>query len=176
MNLIKKIIITGFGTGYLPIAPGTWGSIVVVLLWLVLVWTQVPVFWITIILLVITAAASAGCLMLGGFAERYFGEKDPRRCTLDEIAGQAIALLIASLALKNGQGCRWDAWYKPYSPILISAGAFFIFRILDILKPFPANQAQKLPGGTGILLDDIIAGIYAGVLTYLSLSIYSRYI
>jgi len=99
-------------------------------------------------------AFAIACLRFGAAAEREFGKKDPGTVVADEVAGQAVALL----------GLPWltsgtvDAMTRN---ALMAAGAFFAFRILDIVKPPPANGFQSKRGGVGILLDDLVAGAYA---------------
>ena len=78
-------------------------------------------------------------------AETYFKRKDPGHVVIDEIAGQLVALLFMA----------------PTPGRLI--GGFFLFRLFDILKPYPARRLEALPGGTGIMLDDLVAGAYANV-------------
>jgi phosphatidylglycerophosphatase A len=105
----------------------------------------------------VAVAATFGCVALGEFTEETFGRKDPSQCTLDEWAGQAIALINLPLAGQWGRD------------ILALGVAFVAFRVFDIVKPPPARQAEKLPNGVGIVADDIIAGVYANIATLLIL-------
>ncbi len=137
---------TGLGVGFLPVAPGSWGSLL--------------------------AVAVAGCLhvlvaqprlgLLLGFvgstlvgtwaADRVasdLGDSDPSRVVIDEIAGQFLTLLFLPLTV----------------PTLCFG--FLFFRVFDVIKPPPARQAEKLPGGYGIMTDDLVAGLYAGLLLVL---------
>ncbi len=94
---------------------------------------------------------------MGDFAKRAFGKTDPSQCTLDEWAGQAVALIALPL------GGTWKQR-------LIAVGvAFVVFRVLDIIKPPPARQAEKLWGGLGIVADDLVAGVYANIISQLIL-------
>ncbi len=152
-NKLRKAIVSGLGSGYLPIAPGTWGSGAVCLIYLATVWgSGGRAICVNGTMLVTLALSSIGCVWLGRFAESAYGKKDPGQVTLDEWAGQAVALSFLPLA--------------PGMPLLqsliIAASAFVAFRIFDIIKPPPARQLEKLPFGWGVLLDDIAAGIYAG--------------
>jgi len=144
---MKRILLcfaTFFYIGHLPIAPGTWASLVTtVLVYFIKPYWQAPVYFqiaaIVLIFLLGIPAASA--------AEKHLNKKDPRLCVIDEVAGQMVSLLLV-----------------PHSISFYIAG-FFLFRVFDILKPFPVRNAEKIPGGFGIMLDDIAAGLYAlGVL------------
>ncbi len=152
MNNLRKILVTGLGTGYLPVAPGTWASAAVVGIFLVVAFaTNGDPFWLSGVMAAVLIVASAACVALGRFAERQWGKKDPGRCTLDEWAGQALALI----ALPMGAGPR--DW------LIAAAAGFVAFRVFDIVKPPPARRLEKLPHGWGILTDDLMAGVYANI-------------
>ena len=163
MSKARKMIVTGLGTGYLPVAPGTWASAAVCGLFLITALVSGSrTLCVTGTMLIVAAAASIACVALGSFAESAFGRKDPRPCTIDEWAGQAIALVLLPIrsSLPDWQSC------------LIAAGvAFFAFRIFDIFKPPPVRQIEKLPRGWGVLLDDLVAGIYANVVAQIVLRV-----
>lgn len=152
MNRLKKAIVTGLGTGYLPIAPGTWGSAAVVGLFVAAaVGSGGRVHCVTGTMAIVAVLASVGCVALGRFTERAFGKKDPGQCTADEWAGQAVALLFAPL----GEAASLER-------VLIVAGVGFVaFRAFDIIKPQPARWLERLPHGWGVLADDLAAGVYA---------------
>jgi phosphatidylglycerophosphatase A len=97
-----------------------------------------------------------GCLVWGQRAEGKYGKKDPGAVVADEIAGQSLALM-------------WLPWSTTNSARVIAtcAIAFFMFRIFDIIKPPPARGWQRLEGGLGILIDDLVAGLYALIATQL---------
>ncbi len=135
LNLLEKILGTFFFTGYLPKMPGTWTSFFAMLLFFI------PGFENPIILMILISFFLAVGVVLGSKFEKVYG-KDPSCFTLDEVVGTWIALLFVK---------------KTIFFVLI---AFIIWRILDILKPFPANSAEKIKGGWGIMLDDVIAAIY----------------
>ena len=132
-------IATALGAGYAPFAPGTVGSAVGLALWLLLpniLWMQVAA---------IVAASVAGA-WAGNVAEAHFGKKDPGHVVIDEVAGMMVTVLLVPIP-----GVVW--------PIV----AFLLFRASDIVKPYPANRLEGLPGGIGIMADDLLAGVYANL-------------
>lgn len=147
MHPLVKLFATGFGLGYLPVAPGTFGSLPGILLFLLAL--KLPVYWQLTLLLVLFLAGVA----VANAAEREWG-KDPGRCVIDEVVGQWLTLLIAG-------GTSW--WW-------IGAG-FFMFRLLDIAKPWLIDRSQNLPAGWGIMTDDLLAGLVAGLFLLLARSL-----
>ena len=156
MNVIARILVSGLGTGYLPVASGTWGSAAVAAIYLLVAGlagrNPHQMMIVNIAMAAICVAASVVCVALGRAAEQHFGRKDPSQVTIDEYAGQALALI----ALPAGTG-RND-W------LVTVLAAFLAFRFFDIVKPPPANGLQRLAFGWGILVDDLIAGLYANIL------------
>ena len=138
MNKLAIFIATGFGSGYSPIASGTAGSLVGLLIYLGLKdLSSLHYFIILVALFVI------GCYT-SGVAEKTFKEKDSGRIVFDEIHGMLLTL-----------------WTLPQNAIYVIAG-FFLFRLFDIWKPFPARYVEKkVPGGFGVMLDDTVAALYA---------------
>jgi phosphatidylglycerophosphatase A len=143
MKGLKLFIGSGFGSGYSPVAPGTAGS----LLALILIY-PVLIFDELIGVLLFMFAASLLTLWVSKTCEEAWGN-DPGRLVMDEFAGQSLTFI--SIAVTGNLT----------TDLIILALGFILFRIFDILKPFGINQAQKLEGGYGILIDDIIAGFYA---------------
>ena len=160
---MRRMIVTGLGTGYLPIAPGTWGSGAVCLICFGVLWlSNGNQVYTTGIMAGLAVLAAIGCVALGSFAEEAFARKDPRPCTIDEWAGQALALCALPF------GTTWAEW-------LICLGiAFFAFRFFDVTKLAPARQAERLPHGWGILADDLVAGVYANLLTQVALRLWTH--
>jgi len=161
MNRLRKILVTGLGTGCLPFAPGTWGSMGACGVFLLASWLsgRCPLF-VNVVLAATAAFWSVACVRMGAFAEETFGCKDPRQCTADEWAGQAVALMGIPLGVASG-----DLW--------IAAGvALGIFRFMDVLKPPPVRRLEKLPGGWGVLADDLAAGALANVAAQLILRLW----
>ena len=136
-------IATCLGVGYCPVAPGTAGSAVAVVLMAALGLLPLSRTWYWGLL----AGALLSILVVGVWAateaERFFGRTDPGHVVIDEVAGQMLTLLARPAA-------NWK-W--------LLAG-FLLFRFFDIVKPFPARRAERLPGGWGIMTDDVIAGLY----------------
>ena len=136
-NKLVVLLATGLGTGYAPVAPGTFGSIVGFLF----AWALTPLFgWKHIVTIVAFAVLS---VWLAERARLYCGGSDPQKIVIDEIIGCLVTMA----------GHPWD-WK------LVIVG-FAAFRLFDIVKPFPCRQLERLPGGLGIVADDIVAGFYA---------------
>lgn len=158
-NRLALWVAQGFGAGFLKPAPGTWGS-VVGLLWLVLLllpgsmWTFVAGMAASIVL----------CVWLCDGAEKRLGTKDPPSVVLDEIVAMPVCFLGPVAARWWGIG-DMPAFAEMFSRrnILLALGLFTAFRVFDIWKPWPARQSQDLPGGWGITLDDLIAGVYVNL-------------
>ena len=131
------------GVGYLPLMPGTFGSLVGVGIFLLLSQTAVG------LIVAIVAVTFAG-IWAGSRTEALAGRKDPGKVVVDEVAGQ----LIATLPL---------AFFTNWSIAAVMV-SFVLFRFFDIVKPYPANRLQDLKGGAGIMFDDLVAGVYAAVL------------
>lgn len=155
---LKEVCITVFWSGYLPVAPGTWGSAVAVLIyagiWWLLRGIAAPTWLIEVLTLVGIAGSSWLSGLWGEWAIERFGRKDPRQFVLDEFAGQWVALLWLPMVAADG---LWQfAW--------VVGVQFVLFRILDVVKPPPARQLEHLPAGWGVLCDDLMSGVYALVI------------
>jgi len=166
METIKKLIVSGLGTGYLPVAPGTWGSGAVAVIFLLSAWgCSGNWYCISAVMLAVAGVASIACVALGAFAQRAYGKKDPSQCTLDEWAGQGVAYLLLP-PFRHSAVNGWGEW------IAVAGVGFLAFRVMDIIKPPPARSLEKLREGWGVLLDDIIAGIYANIAAQLLLRLW----
>ena len=185
------MIATACGLGYLPKAPGTWGSLAGLALAMLPFWGSLAallavtvsgrqamilsftpngvdlILWMQIALGVIVGAVG---VFSADVVAKFWSVKDPQRVVIDEVSGQHLTLLI---------GCALPIWRS--TPLL--AGnfglglitvhsalnwkylllGFILFRVFDIWKPFPARQAEALPGGWGIMADDLMAGVYANL-------------
>ena len=141
-------IATGCYSGYLPKAPGTWGTLVGLVLFLLLHGLSLPVYLFVV----------AGLFFVGSFAageaEKILDTRDPGSVVIDEIVGMLITMVAV-----------------PMTPLTMALG-FALFRIFDIVKPFPVNFFdQRFHGGLGIMLDDVVAGIYSLAILQLIVSL-----
>ena len=152
MDLNKRLFTSYLGLGWLPVAPGTWASLLPAIVFALLCYFGVPVVVVWIILCLIAVDAATICVWFSPAVIAELGKEDPREIVVDEVAGQAIAYLGAYAV-----GGR--------EIILTAAVGFLAFRLFDIFKPWPCRQLEELPAGWGILADDLMAGVYAaGVL------------
>jgi len=137
-NFLTKLLSTTFFTGHLPFAPGSWGS----LLTLVLIWFFIPENFPLLLVLIVLFGIS---LWVVDDAEKFYG-KDARKINIDESLGMIISLLFLQKKL------------------LFYLLAFILFRGLDTLKPPPIRSLEKLKGKWGVITDDVVAGIYANLI------------
>ena len=143
VDRLALLISTVGGVGHAPLAPGTVASALTALALGVLSPSRLAlVVFLLAVILVGTWAAQE--------AERSLGGKDPGAIVVDEVAGMALAVLTV-----------------PLTPAVLIAG-FVLFRVFDIVKPYPANALQRLPGGVGVMIDDLVAGLYALLLLLLA--------
>lgn len=155
------LAVTTFGVGYLPLAPGTYGSIVGVLIYLLFRWIEAKSMttfaainwtepqvtaWIHAFNLIIFLVFCLLGIWAANRATILFQKKDPQEAVVDEVIGQIIVFLFVP----------FDVSWK-----LILAG-FLLFRLFDIWKPYPIDSLQNLPAGIGVCADDILAGVYGG--------------
>ena len=159
----KLFLVSGFGTGRIPIIPGTWASGLAVLLWLAAYWLlDGHLLWLTAVTLAAAAGAVAVCIAYSPLAVRVCNKEDPRLVTADELAGQWVAML----------GVSWLG-----GPMLVLGAAFVrfvFFRIFDILKPWPCRRLERLPAGVGIAADDLMAGAYANLAGWIVQIVYLK--
>ena len=139
MNVLLKHIATLWFIGYLPIAPGTFGSLAAFALFILLK-PSLPVHFILLLLIGVVGVVSSH------IAEILLNERDSGHIVIDEVCGYFVSVLFLPQTLGY------------------AVAAFFLFRFFDILKPFPIRQIESaMKGGTGIMTDDILAGIYTNV-------------
>jgi len=139
-----RIAATGLGSGLSPLAPGTAGTLVGVVVYLVFSRFEWPLYLLSV------AAFSLLAVYVSGEAERIYREKDPPRIVIDEIAGFQVTMLLVAPT-------PWHVFW-----------GFILFRAFDIIKPFPIRLCErKFPGGYGVVGDDIVAGIYANIMLLL---------
>ena len=155
-----SLAVTTCGVGYLPLAPGTWGSLVAVAFYVLLAnvfggYRYAPgspgsEFMIAAIHALILIAFLLFILLgvwAAGRSTELFGDLDPSQAVVDEVIGQLIVFLFIPFT---------SSW------VLVGAG-FIFFRLFDIWKPYPIDYLQNLPAGIGVCADDILAGVYGGV-------------
>lgn len=157
-----SIGLTTFGVGFIPLAPGTWGSAVGVLIYLLFArigidssayflsngWLDAQITaWLHVFNLTVFLLFCLVGIWASGRATRVFRDKDPQKVVVDEVIGQLIVFLFVP----------FDISWK-----LVFAG-FLLFRVFDIWKPYPIDSLQNLPAGIGVCADDIVAGVYGGV-------------
>lgn len=133
---------TFFGIGRMRPGPGTWGSAATMLLWAALART-LPLPFRTPVIIALAAIITLVGIPAATLVSRAAAKKDPSIVVIDEVAGQLISLIAVPLS--------WQTFLA----------GFILFRVFDILKPPPVRQLERLPEGTGIVLDDVAAGIYA---------------
>ena len=142
------ILATGFGVGYSPIAPGTLGTLVAIPVYYFLSNISSPIYEITLVGFFFLS------VWISENAEIYFGKKDDQRIVIDEMMGFLITML----------------WVPKTIHFIIIA--FFLFRFFDILKPFPIRHLEKrFKGGFGVILDDVMAGVYGNIILQMILVI-----
>lgn len=140
MNKIIKLFATALGAGYIPIAPGTFGAAVGLLLFFGL--SNLPVVHYIIFVLVFILFS----VWVSDKAQVLFAEKDPKMIVIDEVAGLLVTMI--------GHGWSWK----------VAIAGFILFRIFDITKPFPIRRIEKrYSSGVGVVMDDVLAGVYANI-------------
>ena len=132
------------GLGYFPIGPGSVGAALGVAIVVALGWLPVATIWVSVLVALVTAPIFALGVGAATEAETYFRRKDPGQVVVDEVVGQMVTLLASPRPGWKGL-----------------AAAYLIFRVVDVVKPFPARRLEHLPGGWGIMLDDVAAGLWS---------------
>jgi phosphatidylglycerophosphatase A len=134
---VSRFLATGFYVGYLPTAPGTWGSLLMI--FLLCLFPFLNNFYVVF-------ALSLGGIAIANFEEKQNGIKDESKIVIDEMAGQLLTFFTI----------------QPSLPILLLG--FILFRIFDITKPLIIDKIQSLPAGWGVMLDDLLAGLFSLVI------------
>ncbi len=138
MTLLAVAVATALGVGYLPVAPGTFGSAAGLMIWALLPASALAQS-VAILIVFVAGWWSAGV------AEKHWRRTDPRQIVIDEVMGMLVTLFL------NPVGWRG------------ASAAFLLFRLADVVKPYPANRLERLPGGLGVMADDAMAGVYANL-------------
>jgi phosphatidylglycerophosphatase A len=139
-NYFILFFATGFGVGYSPIAPGTVGTLVAIPIYFFLSFIPFPLYELTIITFFFLSS------WISEKAQRHWGRKDHPRIVIDEIMGYLITML-----------------WLPKTTLFVILG-FFVFRFFDIVKPPPIRLLERVKGGYGVVLDDVLAGIYSNII------------
>jgi phosphatidylglycerophosphatase A len=134
LNKINHFFSSGFYSGHLPYAPGTWGSLLMVIL--VFLFPVLNNFYLI-------SALTIGGIAVANYEEQMTGIKDDKRIVIDEMAGQLLTFYTLKIT----------------APVLI--GGFILFRIFDITKPWIIDKVQGLPSGFGVMADDVLAGVFS---------------
>ena len=142
-NRFLLFFAAGFGAGYSPIAPGTAGTLLTIPVYLVLSQIRFPLYELTLVTFFFLSS------WISDQAQRYWGKKDDPRIVIDEIMGYLITML-----------------WLPKATLFIILG-FFLFRFFDIVKPPPIRILERVKGGYGVVLDDVMAGVYANIILQL---------
>ena len=145
-NKVALTVATWFGCGYFPVGPGTAGSLAAVgIAFLFQHYLGAQPYWFGILAVLLLLPG----IWAATIAAAVSGRKDPGLVVVDEVIGQWITLSGATVL-------NWKSW----------VAAFVLFRVLDIWKPEPARRLESLPGGTGIVMDDVMAGIYGAIVLF----------
>lgn len=161
---MKRMLTSCFGLGFLPIAPGTWGSMPSAGIFAGICFF-VPLEYAlganSIAMVLLIAIGSFACVKYSPEIIKLTGKKDPGEVVADELAGQAVTFIgVSATGVKE--------------ILIISAAGFLLFRLFDIIKPSPARNLEKLPAGWGILADDLMAGVYAAIVLHIFIHLVLR--
>lgn len=156
MTRLAVFLATAGYSGYSPIAPGTVGSAVGLLVYAAVRWVQSPVAALVEVLLILSLFVVG--VWAGTTAEGYFGGIDPGPIVLDEVVGMLLTLAFIPVSLSG------------------ALVGFVLFRIFDVIKPFPARRLEALHGGLGVMADDAMAAIYANVSLHLVMALFPGWV
>lgn len=149
LSIPVKVLGSGFYSGYIPFAPGTFGSLAALIIYLIPGFENLYIILPVIIMTIIVG------IPIGTKFEKYYNTEDPSYCTIDEMAGMWISLIAIP---------------KQVIPVI---SAFILWRIMDIIKPFPARRLENLKGGLGVMMDDVAASVYSLIILHIFLLIFS---
>jgi len=156
---IKEFFFTAFYSGYSPVAPGTMGTLVAMAIYVLenIIFSDADPVNLNIFNLLFIIVIIYPSVKLGDAAEKFYQTKDPQQVVIDEVLGYWVGVL-----------------FIPFS-ISYAIIAFILFRGFDIIKPFPAGSLESLKGGLGIMIDDIIAGLYTLVIMHLLVYLFNHF-
>ncbi|MGD1043355.1 MAG: phosphatidylglycerophosphatase A [Sedimentisphaerales bacterium] len=160
---MKRLLTSCFGLGWLPIAPGSWGSLPSAIIFGLVYYLGGSGVLAMSLMVALIAAGSFVCVKFSHVAVAATGNEDPNEVVADEIAGQALTFLAMPLLMTNVSGGQI---------VSIAVLGYFLFRLFDTVKPWPSHRLEELPAGWGILADDLMAGVYAGIALFVSAKIW----
>jgi len=153
---MKRLLASCFGLGWLPLAPGSWGSLPPAIIFGLLCYVHAPALLISIIMAALALYGSIICIKFVPAVIAETGKNDPGEVVADEVAGQSITYLVTPFFLAVG-----TASVKQVLATTILG--FLLFRLFDIIKPWPIRKLEKLREGWGVLCDDLMASVYAAI-------------
>ena len=163
---MKRLLTSCFGLGWLPVAPGSWGSLPPTIIFAVMCYSGASAVLISAVLVALALAGSIVCVKFATAVIAETGNDDPGEIVTDEIAGQSVTFLATGfLAVET---------FSTWQILGTAALGFFLFRLLDTIKPWPIRNLEKLPEGWGVLTDDLMAGVYAGIIFTFCLLLWIR--
>ena len=160
---MKRLLTSCFGLGWLPVAPGSWGSLPSAIIFGLACYFGGSTAILISLMIVLIIAGSFVCVKFSYVAVAATGNKDPNEVVADEIAGQALTFLAMPLLMTDVSGGQI---------VSIAVLGYFLFRLFDTVKPWPSYRLEELPAGWGILADDLMAGVYAGIALFVSAKIW----
>lgn len=164
---MKRLLTSCFGLGRLPICPGTFGSLPPALIFFLLCHFGISAPAISVVMAFFVLAGSFVCVAFSPAVIAITGRIDPREVVADEFAGQALTYLAVLFFTIDT--------FSSVQILVFTGLGFLIFRLFDIVKPWPINKLQKLPQGWGILADDLLAGVYAAVALFIFQRLWAIY-
>jgi phosphatidylglycerophosphatase A len=153
---MKRILTSCFGLGWLPLAPGSWGSLPPTIIFGLLCYVHAPALLISIVMAALALCGSIICIKFVPAVIAETGKNDPGEVVADEIAGQAITYLVTPFFLAVRM-------VSVKQVLAITVLGFLLFRAFDSIKPWPIRKLEKLREGWGVLCDDLMASVYAAI-------------
>ena len=152
---MKRLLASCFGLGWLPLAPGSWGSLPPTIIFTLICYFGTSTISLSIIMAALVLAGSIVCVKFAPAVITMTGKNDPGEIVADEIAGQSVTFLtVGFLAIET---------FSTKQILGIAALGFLLYRAFDAVKPWPIHKLEKLPAGWGILADDLMASVYAAI-------------
>jgi len=165
---MKRLLVSCFGLGWLPLAPGSWGSLPPTIIFTVMCYFGTSAISLSIIMAALALAGSIVCVRFASAVIAATGKNDPGEIVADEIAGQSMTFLATGfLAIDT---------FSTRQILATSVLGFLLFRALDTIKLWPIRKLEKLPAGWGILTDDLMAGVYAAIALLVCLKLWGHWL